>query len=105
RTTLPSAEWQDRGLRHIQAASSRYWLPLHRRAQGRHDCQILGLHRSYGAPQEIDDRENRDPDNIQRMPEQREAKDAALNVGAKTLGEDLRHHGEKPEDASRDMHA
>ena len=28
-----------------------------------------------------------------------------MDVGAKSLGEHLRHHGEQPQDAGRDMHA
>src|ERR1700722_16484911 len=39
------------------------------------------------------------------MPEQREAKDAAQNVGAIALGEHLRDHGEQPQGSKGDVHA
>ena len=54
---------------------------------------------------QIDDREERDPDDVERVPEQGEAQDAAQDVGAESLGEDLRHHRQQPEQAGRDMQA
>ena len=55
------------------------------------------------APEQIDDRKYRDPDDVERVPEQCKAKNAAQDVGAKAFGEHLRHHGQQPQDAGRDM--
>ena len=43
--------------------------------------------------------EHGDPDDVERVPEQREAQDAALGVRPKPLGGYLRHHRQEPQDA------
>src|ERR1700744_4415475 len=63
------------------------------------------LGRSLLYPEEIDDGEERDPNNIERMPAQAEAKEAPQDVGAESFGEDLRHHCQQPEEAGRTMKA
>src|SRR5665213_2934988 len=93
----PAPPAQRRGLR-----------PVRRRAR----CRAPGidfpdsfpLDSSSGSHQ-IDHRKQRDPDDVERVPEQREAQDAPLDVGPKSLGEHLGHHGQKPKDAGRNVQA
>ena len=51
---------------------------------------------SCACSEKIDHREDRDPDDVERVPEQREAEDATQNVGAIALGEHLRDHRQQP---------
>src|SRR5674476_1091283 len=97
---LRSAGWQDPDPRHIRATADRPGLPLHRRAQHRRGCAFPGPDRSYSAPKKIDDRKYCYPYDVERMPEKCKAKQATQDIGAKALGENLRHHGEKPEAVS-----
>ena len=54
---------------------------------------------------QIDDREQRHPDDVERVPEQVEAEQPAQNVGAEALDEDLRHHRAQPQEPGADMQA
>src|SRR5215510_14874756 len=55
--------------------------------------------------EEIDDGEEGDPDDVERVPKQAEAQETAEHVRPEALGEDLRHHREEPEEACSDMEA
>ena len=43
------------------------------------------------------------PDDVERVPEQGEAEQAALHGGAKALDRDLRHHHRQPDQSGGDM--
>src|SRR3954454_19228322 len=48
---------------------------------------------------QVDHRKHRDPNDVEGMPEQTEAEHSPENIVPEPLGEDLRHHGQEPEQA------
>nr|GFD54727.1 hypothetical protein [Tanacetum cinerariifolium] len=80
-------------------------------ARGRHlarchpDRGCLACCCSCGLPQQVDDGEDGDPDDVERVPEQAEAGDAADDLVAESLGPDLRHHRRQPDQSKRHMDA
>src|SRR3954469_20384027 len=61
------------------------------------------VYRSWTNSHQIDDREQRDPDDVEGVPEQRKADEATLDIGAKALDGDLHHHHSQPEQTGSDM--
>src|SRR6266567_7708268 len=58
---------------------------------------------SWRDSHQIDDCEYADPNDVERVPEQRKALQAAHYVGTETLDDDLRHHHHEPGQAGGDM--
>src|SRR3954454_4686953 len=75
-------------------------MAIHRLARRRRGRK---LGRSLLYSEEIDDGEERHPNDVERVPEQAEAKEATQDVGAESFGEDLRHHCQEPEQAGRNV--
>src|SRR4051794_2905902 len=74
----------------------RGWAPI--RACSRRVC-------SCAAPDQIDDREDADPDDVQRVPEEIEADQPVNDLAAETFDLHLRHHGGEPHPADRHVQA
>src|SRR5262249_29018543 len=53
---------------------------------------------------QVDGREQPDPDDVQRMPEQGEAEKPPIDGGAESLELDLRHHHGQPDQPGGDVH-
>ena len=66
-------------------------------------CAIVAVRRSWTNSHQIDDREQPDPDDVERVPEQGKAEQAALHAGAKSLDCDLRHHHGQPDQSGGDV--
>ena len=74
---------------------------------GKAGSDIAGIRtgRSSALSYQINDREQRHPDDVEHMPEQIEAEHPPQDVGAETLDENLRHHGAEPQQAGADVQA
>src|SRR6185369_5719772 len=66
---------------------------------------LLHPFRSQPRSYQVNDREDSDPDDVERMPEQVEAEQAPQDRWAKILDPELRHHRAEPEQADRHMQA
>src|SRR5215475_252764 len=64
-----------------------------------------GWYRSWRNSHQINDREQPDPDDVERVPEQGEAPQPALHVAAEAFDGDLRHHYRQPDQAGGDVQA
>src|SRR6266478_3228271 len=71
--------------------------PMHHQVPDR--CALPSWRDSH----QIDDCEYADPNDVERVPEQRKALEAAHYVGTETHGGDLRHHHQEPDQACADM--
>ncbi len=75
------------------------------RMVGRRGAAASRRSSSCACPEEIDHCEDRDPDDVERVPEEGEAENATQDVGAIALGEHLRHHRQQPHEPEGDVHA
>src|SRR6266852_2969754 len=69
----------------------------------RHQVPDRNVLRSWRDSHQIDDREYPDPNDVECVPEQRKALEAAHYVGTEPLGGDLCHHHHEPDQAGGDM--
>src|SRR5713226_3326015 len=60
---------------------------------------------SWTDSHQIDDREQRDPDDVERVPEEGKTKETPLDRGTKALNGDLGHHHSEPDQTAGDMEA
>src|SRR3984893_13158906 len=59
--------------------------------------------RSWTGSHQINNREQPNPDDVERVPEQGKAEQAALHAGAKVADRDLDHHHDEPDQPDRDV--
>src|SRR3954453_2301141 len=102
--TSPSAATREQDRPRSRGCASRHCVAPHRPAQD-HGRPAYASDRSYATPKQIDDGEYPDPDDVERVPEQRKEHNPAQDIGTKTLCEDLGHHGEEPQYAGGDVEA
>src|SRR5437870_9880107 len=60
-------------------------------------------YQSWTNSHQIDDREQPNPDDVERVPEQGKAEQTAPHGGAKALDCDLRHHRRQPDQSGGDV--
>ncbi len=65
---------------------------------------VLGVAHCRSSHQ-VNHGEQRDPDDVQGVPEQAEAQDAPQDIGPVSLGEHLRHHRQQPQQAGGHVQA
>src|SRR6202521_216430 len=64
---------------------------------------LRGLLRSWANSHQVDDREERHPDDVQRMPEERKTLETSCHAGPEALDGDLGHHHGEPYQPGGDM--
>ena len=94
----PAMDPQGWRRRRYRARSAISWRPQARRRE--RDLNLAGVRSrpssSCACSEKIDNGKDRDPDDVERMPEQRKAQDAAQNVSPIAFGEHLRDHRQEP---------
>src|SRR5262249_51492586 len=69
------------------------------------DLQPKDHHHPSLYPHQVNQRHHPDPDDVEGVPEQAEAQQAPQHGGMQSLGDDLRHHIDEPDETSADVRA